>query len=57
MSELLTRWLGAVNQPVANEVEHLLEQAVTAVTDHGNFTPNQCVEILHEILNQWKDIE
>ena len=49
-SKLLQVWLESVNQPVVNEVTKMVQQLFMQVSDNGNFSPEQCKEILTAIV-------
>lgn len=49
-SPLLTRWLDSVNQPVVDHVETLVDQALNAISDRGNFSRAECRDILREMV-------
>jgi hypothetical protein len=50
-SPLLSRWLGAVNQPVLNNIQELLSEALEETADNGNFSFEECQMILKEIID------
>ena len=50
MSTLMEEWLGAVNQPVVDSICEAVNDLLEDVSDHGNFTPEQCKAILCEIV-------
>lgn len=53
-SALLTKWLGAVNQPVAEDVIEKLKELLVIVSDDGSFEEDQCKNLLIEILTHRK---
>lgn len=50
-SELMERWLGAVNQPVVNSVQLMLKQVLHDVSDNGSFNPQDTVDIVKELVD------
>ena len=51
MSALMNDWLCAVNQPAVDSICHAVNDLLEDVSDHGNFTPEQCKVILCEIVS------
>jgi hypothetical protein len=50
ISNLLFKWLGRVNQPVVEEVKFKLDETLEILSDGGNFTEDECIELLKEFI-------
>jgi len=51
IDKLVEDWCYAVNQPVVDSVEFLLDKILENISDGGNFTQDQCKQILIHFIN------
>ena len=48
---MMDEWLGAVNQPVVDDVTDGLERVMREVSDNGNFSEDQCKLVIRCLLD------